>query len=109
MPKMDYDIWKETELAEKYLSGVRGAIPLAKEQIELILRIIDGCNINVERILDLGCGDGILAASILQQYTNASAVLVDISEPMIQAARKKLAKYNDNLGLLVLVLKKKMV
>ncbi len=97
MPNMDYDIWKETELTEKYLSGVRGAIPLAKEQIELILRIIDGCNIKVERIMDLGCGDGILAASILQQYANTEAVLLDISEPMIQAARNKLAKYSENL------------
>lgn len=93
MPDMDYDIWKATELTEKYLSGVRGAIPLAKEQIDLMLRIIGACDIEVERILDLGCGDGILAASILQQYTNASGVLLDISEPMIQATKDKLAKH----------------
>lgn len=94
---MDYDIWKATELTEKYLSGVRGAIPLAKEQIELMLRVIDACNIKVERILDLGCGDGILAASILQKYKDVSGVLLDISEPMIQVARNKLVKYNESL------------
>jgi ubiquinone/menaquinone biosynthesis C-methylase UbiE len=58
-----------------------------------MLRIIGACDIEVERILDLGCGDGILAATILQHYTNASGVLLDISEPMIQAAKDKLAKH----------------
>ncbi len=69
---------------------------MAKEQIELMLRIIDACNIKVERILDLGCGDGILAASILQKYTDASGVLLDISEPMIQVAKNKLVKYKEH-------------
>lgn len=99
---MDYDIWKTKELTDKYLSGVRGAIPLAKEQIELMLRVIDACNIKVERILDLGCGDGILAASILQKYTDVTSVLLDISEPMIQAARSKLKKCNENLEFVLL-------
>ncbi|CFY07357.1 Methyltransferase type 12 [Syntrophomonas zehnderi OL-4] len=97
MPNTDYGIWKATELTEKYLAGVRGAIPLATEQIDLMLRIIGACDIEVESILDLGCGDGILAASILQQYTNASGVLLDISESMIQAAKDKFANHNGNL------------
>ncbi len=36
----NYQVWKTTELAQKYLSGVRSAVPLATEQIEIILRII---------------------------------------------------------------------
>jgi SAM-dependent methyltransferase len=103
MPDMDYDIWKATELTEKYLSGVRGAIPLAKEQIDLMLRIIGACDIEVERILDLGCGDGILAATILQHYTNASGVLLDISEPMIQAALILVIEYLSGWILIQLI------
>lgn len=34
--------WKTPELANKFLSGVRGAIPLANEQIEVMIRLIKG-------------------------------------------------------------------
>ena len=97
MDRAHYEVWKSRELSEKYLTGVRGAIPLAREQIEIMLRVIDACSINIDRILDLGCGDGILAASILRNHPTASAVLIDISEPMIQAARKQLSAYRDNV------------
>lgn len=102
MSLIDYEVWKSKEVAEKYLSGVRGAIPLAQEQIEIMLRVIAGCDIKIERILDLGCGDGILTASILQQYPYALGVMLDISEPMIQAAKQKLVNYNDKLDFLLL-------
>ncbi|MGD1713500.1 hypothetical protein [Dapis sp. BLCC M172] len=36
----NYQVWKTAELSQKYLSGVRSAIPLAIEEIEIILRII---------------------------------------------------------------------
>jgi tRNA (cmo5U34)-methyltransferase len=99
---INYEVWKSKEVAKKYLSGVRGAIPLAQVQIEIMIRIISSCNMNLERILDLGCGDGILTASILQKYPSASGVLLDISEPMLQAAEEKLVKYNDKLDFLLL-------
>jgi tRNA (cmo5U34)-methyltransferase len=67
-----------------------------------MIRVIAGCDIKIERILDLGCGDGILTASILQQYPYASGVLLDISEPMLQAAKEKLANYTDKLEFLLL-------
>jgi ubiquinone/menaquinone biosynthesis C-methylase UbiE len=67
-----------------------------------MIRVIAGCDIKIEKILDLGCGDGILTASILQQYPYASGVLLDISEPMLQAAKEKLASYNDKLEFLLL-------
>ena len=102
MSSINYEVWKSKEVTEKYLSGFRGAIPLAKVQIEIMIRVIASCNLKIERILDLGCGDGILTASILQQYPSASGVLLDISEPMLQAAEKKLVNYNDKLDFLLL-------
>jgi ubiquinone/menaquinone biosynthesis C-methylase UbiE len=99
---VNYEVWKAKEVAEKYLSGVRGAVPLAQVQIEIMVRIIDSCNVKIEKILDLGCGDGILSAAVLQQYPHASCVLLDISEPMLQAAKEKLVNYNDKLSFLLL-------
>jgi tRNA (cmo5U34)-methyltransferase len=97
MTDTNYEVWKEKELAEKFLKGVRGAIPFANEQIEIMNRIINSCGINITDILDLGCGDGILAASILQSHPNASAVLLDVSDAMLEFAKEKLAAFSDNL------------
>jgi tRNA (cmo5U34)-methyltransferase len=97
MVDINYEVWKDKELARKFLTGVRGAIPLANEQIEIMNRIINSCGINITNILDLGCGDGILAASILQNHPKASGVLLDISDAMLGFAREKLASYSNNL------------
>jgi tRNA (cmo5U34)-methyltransferase len=35
-----YEVWKNTELSKSFLEGVRGAIPLATEQINILLKII---------------------------------------------------------------------
>jgi SAM-dependent methyltransferase len=37
--------------------------------------------------MDLGCGDGILASVIVEQFPDSTAVLADHSPPMLEAAR----------------------
>jgi len=59
------EVWKSSALVETYLHDVRGAIPLANEQIDVMMRLIAAREEGVESFLDLGCGDGILAAAIL--------------------------------------------
>jgi tRNA (cmo5U34)-methyltransferase len=88
------EVWKTSALVDVYLEGVRGAIPLAQEQIDIMLRLIAACGRPVRRFLDLGCGDGVLSAAILQHYPRAEGVLVDFSAPMLDAARRRLAPRN---------------
>lgn len=102
MSFINYKVWKSKEVSEKYLSGVRGAVPLAQVQIEIMVRIVASCNMKIEKILDIGCGDGVLTAAVFQQYPYASGVLLDISEPMLQAAKEKLVNYKDKLDFLLL-------
>jgi ubiquinone/menaquinone biosynthesis C-methylase UbiE len=52
---------------------------------------------SLENFLDLGCGDGILAAAILGEYPLARGVLVDFSEPMLEQARDQLQEYKSQL------------
>lgn len=82
--------WQNAELAQTFLEGVRGGIPLASEQISLMLKIINLALPKVETFLDLGCGDGVLGRAILAQYPEAKAVFLDFSEPMLAAAKSKL-------------------
>jgi SAM-dependent methyltransferase len=87
------EVWKSPGLVAKYLEGVRGAIPLAAEQIEVLLRLLRARGQPVRRFLDLGCGDGILSAAVLERYRGALGVLVDFSGPMLDAARSRLSAY----------------
>jgi SAM-dependent methyltransferase len=43
------------------------------------------------RVLDLGCGDGRLTALVLAAYPASTATCVDMSEPMLEAARNRFA------------------
>jgi ubiquinone/menaquinone biosynthesis C-methylase UbiE len=82
-------VWKSSEVASVYLEGVRGAIPLAQQQIDVMVRLITAGERPVRSFLDLGCGDGILAAAILGRFPDSRAVFADFSEAMLQAARKR--------------------
>ena len=89
-------IWKLPAIVNRFLS-YRAAIPLAQEQIGVMLSIIKSRPQSVENFLDLGCGDGILGAAILGEYPSSRGVLVDFSEPMLEQAREQLREYTDQL------------
>ena len=91
-------VWKLPAIVDRYLS-YRAAIPLAQEQIGVMMSILRTRPEAVENFLDLGCGDGILSAAILGEYPSAHGVLVDFSEPMLIQAREQLKDYGTQLTL----------
>lgn len=91
-PANDYFIWKNEVVAQNFLNGVRGAIPLAKEQIDCLLRVIALTQTKVESFLDLGCGNGILGRAIADHYPQAQGIFIDISESMLTEAQGKFPK-----------------
>ncbi len=98
MQKKTAEVWKSPDLANLYLNGVRGAIPMANEQIQVMMKLIEMGGRNVKNFLDLGCGDGILSAAILDMCPKAKGVLLDFSSPMISAAKEKLKNRSKNLN-----------
>lgn len=88
-------VWKSKSVVEHYLTGMRRGIPLASEQFDVMLRILKGSQIPMERFLDLGCGDGIIGHVLLDAFPQSSGVFYDFSEPMLDAARQRLAAYPD--------------
>ena len=90
------EVWKLPDIVNRYLS-YRAAIPLAQEQIGVMISILKSREEPVESFLDLGCGDGILGAAILGEYPAARGVLADFSEPMLEQAREQLKEYTDQL------------
>jgi len=94
-------VWQSANVAQEFLEGMRGAIPLANEQLDVMLRVIRAAQPELKNFLDIGCGDGVLGRAILATYPNAQGVLLDFSEPMIEAARSKLAANGQPAKLLV--------
>ncbi len=97
-------VWKDPELVKSYLLQTRKGLPLARIQLDVMMRVIAGAKSAsgqgeqpVRNFLDLGCGDGILAATILDKYPHAKGTLVDFSMPMVQAAVRNLQAYSKSL------------
>jgi ubiquinone/menaquinone biosynthesis C-methylase UbiE len=90
-------IWQRSDLSQTFLEGVRGAIPLASEQLEVMWRIIAAARPQLSYFLDLGCGDGILSQAILTRFPDAKGILLDFSAPMLEAARQRLSPFRDRL------------
>jgi ubiquinone/menaquinone biosynthesis C-methylase UbiE len=90
-------IWQSAELTRSYLEGVRGAIPLAAEQLDLLLRVAAAAQPAPADILDLGCGDGVLASALLDRFPAVRAVLLDFSQPMLAQARLRLAAQTERV------------
>jgi ubiquinone/menaquinone biosynthesis C-methylase UbiE len=82
--------WKADAVAAVFLEDIRGAIPAAALQIELIGQIVRAWCPRPGRILDLGCGDGVLGRYLLDRHPEAHVVFADFSDPMLAAARKLL-------------------
>ncbi|HMD79751.1 MAG TPA: methyltransferase domain-containing protein [Anaerolineales bacterium] len=91
------EVWKLPAIVNRFLS-YRGAIPLAQEQIGVMMSILKSRGQPVESFLDLGCGDGILGAAILGEYPSARSVFVDFSEPMLAQAREQFKDYAGELA-----------
>ena len=90
------EVWKLPTIVNRFLS-YRAAIPMAQEQLGVMTSILKTRARPIENFMDLGCGDGILAAAILGEYPAAHGVLVDFSEPMLEQAREQLKEYADQL------------
>jgi ubiquinone/menaquinone biosynthesis C-methylase UbiE len=91
------EVWKLPAIVDRYLS-YRAAIPLAQEQICVMMSILRTAREPVENFLDLGCGDGILGATVLGAYPSAQGVFVDFSEPMLEQALMQLKEYGSQLS-----------
>ena len=90
------EVWKLPAIVNRFLS-YRAAIPMAQEQIGVMMSILKSRARPVEKFLDLGCGDGVLGATLLGEYPSSRGVLVDFSEPMLEQARQQLQEYASQL------------
>ena len=89
-------VWKQAAIVERFLS-FHAAIPLAREQIGVMLTLLNTRPEPVRSFIDLGCGDGILGAALMEKYPESHGVLADFSEPMLEQARIQLRDFAHQL------------
>lgn len=82
-------VWQQPAIAAGYLEARRG-IPFADAHFEIAVRIIQAHGLDVRRVLDLGAGDALAVAALIERHPVERAVLVDFSEPMLAEARARL-------------------
>jgi tRNA (cmo5U34)-methyltransferase len=87
--------WQRPEIAEAFVEDRRALIPLIDGQDELVRRLITRGERQVKRFLDLGAGGGAFAELVLETHPGSTGVLVDFSEPMVTAAKQRLASLRD--------------
>lgn len=81
--------WVDAEFVNDYLDTVEIGIPQRKRMFELTKSFYNNFlgEGKGNRLLDLGCGDGILTEEILSIDSTSSATLVDMSAEMLDKAR----------------------
>ncbi|MDD2469231.1 MAG: class I SAM-dependent methyltransferase [Desulfobulbus sp.] len=84
--------WLSEELAKLFSDGVRGLIPTASLQLQIINELLSAWGGEPKKILDLGCGDGILGRMLLDRFPSALVTFVDFSEPMLAKVIEKTGK-----------------
>lgn len=95
-PPVSADIWKQAAIVERFLS-FHAAIPLAREQIGVMLALLATREEPVRSFIDLGCGDGILGAALLHVYPESQGIMADFAELMLDQARIQLKDYAAQL------------
>lgn len=84
---MTTNLWREREHAEHYLER-RAGYPRREEGYGALLEFLPG---GVQRVLDLGCGDGEVAGRVLAAAGEVEVMAVDFSAEMLRRVRERFA------------------
>jgi SAM-dependent methyltransferase len=92
---VEAEIWKRRDVAAAFLTERSLLIPDRQRQLEVLQRVLQFAPQQPARVLDLGAGDAILLATILEAYPNAQGIAVDFSPLMLEQARERLRGFGD--------------
>jgi SAM-dependent methyltransferase len=96
---MPAEVWKDRDVAAAFLNERSLLIPDRKRQLDVILRVVRFAQPESKRVLDLGCGDAILLATLLEAFPKANGVGVDFSPLMLEQAQARLSVYGGRANL----------
>jgi tRNA (cmo5U34)-methyltransferase len=90
--------WGSREFVERWATKGGWQAPIREAQTAMVLRMIPQPLDAPTRVLDIGAGYGALAAAVLQERPNATAVCLDASEAMLALGRERNLNLNDRIS-----------
>jgi tRNA (cmo5U34)-methyltransferase len=90
------DFWSDATVARQWAADNPEDNPARKQVLDLLLKIIADHFQRTDvprRVLDLGCGHGVIAARILRELPDATLTGVDGYQPMLALAEEQLSIY----------------
>jgi tRNA (cmo5U34)-methyltransferase len=97
MSNFDNSRWSDSRFAQEYRDQAEGCIPERRNLIEIAKSLYRHLakRSPLRRILDLGCGDGLMVEELLKVDDSINATLVDGSQEMLIAAGNRLARFEN--------------
>ncbi|MGO4277089.1 class I SAM-dependent methyltransferase, partial [Paenibacillus sp. TAF58] len=87
---------KFNEIAEKYDSQRRKLIPCFDDFYHTATSLVK-VDHGSPRILDLGAGTGLFSSYVINQYPNAILTLIDLSQSMLDIAKRRFGETHTNV------------
>lgn len=93
--------WGAQEKVDYFVENSELVVPNRKAQLDFLVDLFPWQWDQPIRVLDLGAGYGAVAEAILHRFYRATVTCVDGSEAMLRHARTRLAKYGDQVELVL--------
>lgn len=94
--------WNDADFAHEWAAENPEENPARKQALDLLLAIVNDYLATVpvpRRVLDVGCGHGVVAARVLREIADTTVVGVDGSPPMLELAGERLAPFPGRFAL----------
>ncbi len=82
-------------MAAAFLDERSVLIPDRQRQLEVMLQVLHFAETRLHRFLDLGAGDAVILATLLEAFPEASGVALDFSPLMLEQARARLSRFGN--------------
>lgn len=92
--------WQTEESAVEWDAGGGEQLATRTEQQEIMLALLAATSIGDGAVLDLGVGSGLVAEAVLERLPDARLVGIDFSPPMLDRARRRLARFGSRATLI---------
>jgi tRNA (cmo5U34)-methyltransferase len=96
MSDFDSSQWAESEFSQEYRKHANDYLPDRFKLIEIVKSFFRHFmhEVDAPRVLDLGCGDGLVVHELLKSDDRIRATLVDGFSEMLESAKKRLADFD---------------
>jgi tRNA (cmo5U34)-methyltransferase len=97
MSDFDTSQWADSEFSQEYRKYANDYLPDRFKLIEIVKSFFRHFiyEVDAPRVLDLGCGDGLLMQELMKSDNRIRATLVDGFSEMLESAKKRLADFRD--------------